>query len=306
MSRTSTLSLQGLRKTYHVEGQALPVLDDINLDIAPGEFVSIVGSSGCGKSTLLRLLIGLENSFDGHILLDGQPVVGTGLERGIVFQDHRLFPWLTVAQNVGLALENSPRSPREKAAAIAEHIALVGLEGFENAYPHQLSGGMSQRVAIARGLVNRPRILLLDEPFGALDAFTREELWCVIRDLHAAQDVTIVLVTHDRFLLDRLCTNLLGFDGKGTVAYFADCDQWLTSLDESSPKSEKEKKLAASAKTEQKAKAGKLSYLEQREYDQMEERILAAEAELELAKIALAELTGATAAVDPSDDSFAG
>ncbi|MCK6396775.1 ATP-binding cassette domain-containing protein, partial [Zoogloea sp.] len=122
MSSTSTLSLQGLRKTYQVEGQALPVLDDINLDIAPGEFVSIVGSSGCGKSTLLRLLIGLENSFDGHILLDGQPVAGTGLERGIVFQDHRLFPWLTVEQNVGLALENNPRSPREKAAAIAEHI----------------------------------------------------------------------------------------------------------------------------------------------------------------------------------------
>ena len=189
MSRTSTLSLQGLRKTYHVEGQALPVLDDINLDIAPGEFVSIVGSSGCGKSTLLRLLIGLENSFDGRILLDGQPVVGTGLERGIVFQDHRLFPWLTVAQNVGLALENSPRSPREKAAAIAEHIALVGLEGFENAYPHQLSGGMSQRVAIARGLVNRPRILLLDEPFGALDALTRANL--------QQEKITMVIVTHD-------------------------------------------------------------------------------------------------------------
>jgi ABC-type nitrate/sulfonate/bicarbonate transport system ATPase subunit len=197
MSRTSTLSLQGLRKTYHVEGQALPVLDDINLDIAPGEFVSIVGSSGCGKSTLLRLLIGLENSFDGRILLDGQPVVGTGLERGIVFQDHRLFPWLTVAQNVGLALENSPRSPREKAAAIAEHIALVGLEGFENAYPHQLSGGMSQRVAIARGLVNRPRILLLDEPFGALDALTRANLQPELQRIWQQEKITMVIVTHD-------------------------------------------------------------------------------------------------------------
>jgi len=197
MSRTSTLSLQGLRKTYHVEGQALPVLDDINLDIAPGEFVSIVGSSGCGKSTLLRLLIGLENSFDGRILLDGQPVVGTGLERGIVFQDHRLFPWLTVAQNVGLALENSPRSPREKAAAIAEHIALVGLEGFENAYPHQLSGGMSQRVAIARGLVNRPRILLLDEPFGALDALTRANLQQELQRIWQQEKITMVIVTHD-------------------------------------------------------------------------------------------------------------
>ena len=197
MSSTSTLSLQGLRKTYHVEGQALPVLDDINLDIAPGEFVSIVGSSGCGKSTLLRLLIGLESSFDGRILLDGQPVAGTGLERGIVFQDHRLFPWLSVEQNIGLALENSPHSPREKAAAIAEHIALVGLEGFEKAYPHQLSGGMSQRVAIARGLVNRPRILLLDEPFGALDALTRANLQQELQRIWQQEKITMVIVTHD-------------------------------------------------------------------------------------------------------------
>src|SRR5574343_444288 len=115
MSRTSTLSLQGLRKTYHVEGQALPVLDDISLDIAPGEFVSIVGTSGCGKSTLLRLIVGLEAGFDGQLLLDGKPIAGTGLERGIVFQEHRLFPWLTVQDNVALGLINAPLTEAQKA-----------------------------------------------------------------------------------------------------------------------------------------------------------------------------------------------
>ncbi|BCL75848.1 sulfonate ABC transporter ATP-binding protein [Jeongeupia sp. HS-3] len=192
-----TLSLQHLKKQYTVKGEALPVLDDVSLSIAPGEFVSIVGSSGCGKSTLLRLVIGLEDDYQGEILLDGDRIRGTSLKRGIVFQEHRLFPWLTVEQNVGLALENSPLSAAEKRETIADHLELVGLDGFETAYPYQLSGGMSQRVAIARGLVNRPEILLLDEPFGALDALTRANLQAELQRIWQAEGITMILVTHD-------------------------------------------------------------------------------------------------------------
>ena len=154
----------------------LQVLDNIQLDIAPGEFISIVGASGCGRSTLLRLILGLDEEYDGRILINGKPIAGTGLERGIVFQDHRLFPWLNVEQNVAVGLKNSPLSSAEKRDTVREHIELVGLQDFIDAYPHQISGGMAQRVAIARGLVNRPSVLLLDEPLGALDALTRARL----------------------------------------------------------------------------------------------------------------------------------
>lgn len=197
MAHAGTLSINQLNKQYSVKGEALSILENISLSIRPGEFVSIVGSSGCGKSTLLRLIIGLENDYQGEILLDGQPISGTSLERGIVFQEHRLFPWLTVEQNVGLALQNSTLSEREKKRSIQEHIELVGLSGFEKAYPYQLSGGMSQRVAIARGLVNRPEILLLDEPFGALDAMTKYNLQKELQHIWEAEGITMILVTHD-------------------------------------------------------------------------------------------------------------
>src|SRR5574343_172803 len=173
MPHAGTLTINKLNKHYRVKDKDLHILDNVSLDIAPGEFVSIVGSSGCGKSTLLRLIVGLEGDYQGEITLGGKPLKGPGLDRGIVFQEHRLFPWLTVEKNVALGLLNSQLTEGQQRQAVREHIALVGLEGFESAYPHQLSGGMSQRVAIARGLVNRPRILLLDEPFGALDAQTR-------------------------------------------------------------------------------------------------------------------------------------
>ena len=197
MTHAATLTLRRLSKQFQVEGRSLPVLQDIDLEIAPGEFVAIVGASGCGKSTLLRLLIGLEQASSGEILLDGQRIAGTALNRGIVFQDHRLFPWLTVADNVGVGLLNSGLTPGQQRAAIREHIALVGLEGFASAYPHQLSGGMAQRVAIARALVNRPELLLLDEPFGALDALTRSRLQQELRRIWQAEGITMVLVTHD-------------------------------------------------------------------------------------------------------------
>jgi NitT/TauT family transport system ATP-binding protein/sulfonate transport system ATP-binding protein len=197
MAHAGTLELKSLSKQYQVKGENLPVLDNISLSIRPGEFISIVGSSGCGKSTLLRLVIGLENDYHGEILLDGKRVVGTSLERGIVFQEHRLFPWLTVEQNVSLGLLNAGLPDDQKRKSVQEHIELVGLKGFETAYPYQLSGGMSQRVAIARALVNRPEVLLLDEPFGALDALTRSHLQQELQRIWEQEGITAILVTHD-------------------------------------------------------------------------------------------------------------
>ncbi|MCH7336279.1 ABC transporter ATP-binding protein [Acinetobacter sp. NIPH 2699] len=195
---TGALKIQQVNKYYQQKNdQDLQVLEDISLDIQAGEFISIVGSSGCGKSTLLRLLAGLEQSFQGNIEVDGQVVVGTSLKRGIVFQDHRLFPWLSVRENVRLALENSHLSRAEQDQTIDEHLELVGLTAFQNAYPSQLSGGMSQRVAIARALVNRPDILLLDEPFGALDALTRANLQQELQRIWQTEKITMIIVTHD-------------------------------------------------------------------------------------------------------------
>jgi sulfonate transport system ATP-binding protein len=210
MAHAATLDIQHLFKQYDIQGGAtrspargattgnvLPVLDDITLSVAPGEFVSIVGTSGCGKSTLLRLVVGLEEDYRGEILLDGKRLSGTSLDRGIVFQEHRLFPWLTVEQNIAIALLNANLTRAEKNETVREHIALVGLDGFERTYPHQLSGGMSQRVAIARALVTRPEILLLDEPFGALDAMTRAHLQQELQRIWQAEGITMILVTHD-------------------------------------------------------------------------------------------------------------
>ncbi|KYF51491.1 sulfonate ABC transporter ATP-binding protein [Sorangium cellulosum] len=197
MSDPGVISIREVSKEYVVKEEALLVLDRLSLTIEPGEFVSIVGASGCGKSTLLKLVIGLDDDYQGEILVGGSRVQGTSLDRGIVFQEHRLFPWLTIEQNVALGLENSTWRVADKARAVKEHIELVGLSGFERAYPHQLSGGMAQRAAIARGLVNRPSILLLDEPFGALDALTRSKLQQELQRIWQRERITMVLVTHD-------------------------------------------------------------------------------------------------------------
>lgn len=198
MAHAATLEINNLHKQYPVNGELLTILDNVSLSIQPGEFVSIVGSSGCGKSTLLRLIIGLENDYRGDILLDGNRIVGTSLERGIVFQEHRLFPWLNVEQNIAVGLLNNTQlTEAEKHRSIKQHIELVGLQGFESAYPYQLSGGMSQRVAIARALVNRPEVLLLDEPFGALDAFTRTYLQQELQRIWQEEGITMIIVTHD-------------------------------------------------------------------------------------------------------------
>ncbi|QQX59166.1 ABC transporter ATP-binding protein [Pseudomonas chlororaphis] len=202
------VSFNQVGKTFEVAGGELEAIREFNLEIAEGEFVAIVGSSGCGKSTLLRLLIGLDTQFRGEIRVDGKAVNGIGGERGIVFQEHRLFPWLTVEENIGLGLVNEALSASERQTRIADFIELVGLTDFTRAYPHQLSGGMAQRVAIARGLVVSPRILLLDEPFGALDALTRQQMQDELLAIRERARITTVLVTHDVeeaiFLADRV------------------------------------------------------------------------------------------------------
>jgi len=191
------LDIRNLSKDYLIDGLPLPVLENINLHVQAGEFVSIVGASGCGKSSLLRLIVGLEAQYKGDILLDGERIDATSLERGIVFQDHRLFPWKTVSENIAMALSNLPLDKADKARRVTEHIQLVNLQGFENAYPHQLSGGMAQRAAIARALITQPKILLLDEPFGALDALTRVRLQHELQRLWIQQRSTMIMVTHD-------------------------------------------------------------------------------------------------------------
>ncbi|RQS62623.1 ABC transporter ATP-binding protein [Burkholderia sp. Bp8963] len=207
---SDSLDIVHVSKHYVQPDRTLTVLDDVSLPVRAGEFVSIVGASGCGKSTLLRLIAGLDADYAGEIVAGGERVRDTSLQRGIVFQDHRLFPWLTVEQNVAAALRNAPLDPAAKRRAVDEHLALVGLQDFARAYPHQLSGGMAQRVAIARGLVNRPRLLLLDEPFGALDAQTRARLQNELLRIWERERITMILVTHDVeeavYLGDRVVT----------------------------------------------------------------------------------------------------
>jgi ABC-type nitrate/sulfonate/bicarbonate transport system ATPase subunit len=191
------LAISDLNKSFLIGGQPRRILENINLTVQPGEFVSIVGASGCGKSTLLRLIVGLDSEYSGEVRLDGQRIATTSLDRGIVFQDHRLFPWMTLEQNIELALLNTDTPKARRARIVADHIALVNLKGFEKAYPHQLSGGMAQRAAIARALVTEPKLLLLDEPLGALDALTRVHVQNELQRIWMAQRSTMVMVTHD-------------------------------------------------------------------------------------------------------------
>jgi sulfonate transport system ATP-binding protein len=191
------ISVDHVSRAFDINGRPLAVLHDISLDITAGEFVVIVGASGCGKSTLLRLIAGLDMPNAGAVFVGGSKVVGPGLDRGIVFQDHRLLPWLTAEENVAAALIARGVPKAERLDVARRYLALVGLTGFETAYPSQLSGGMAQRAAIGRALANDPDVLLLDEPLGALDALTRLKLQNEIVRLSAKNPKTIVLVTHD-------------------------------------------------------------------------------------------------------------
>ena len=189
--------VRDLGKSYPVAGGAVDALRHLDLVIQQGECVTLLGPSGCGKSTLLRVIAGLVDGYDGDVMVEGSAITGTGTERGMVFQDHRLLPWLTALENVRIALDNSKLNGVEKKELAREHLALVGLEAFADAYPGQLSGGMAQRVAIARALVNRPRVLLLDEPFGALDAITRGHMQSELARLWQREHITMIFVTHD-------------------------------------------------------------------------------------------------------------
>jgi len=199
---TSKISFQNLGKTFAVKNnetgqpQVFNALDDITLDVNEGEFVVIVGPSGCGKSTLLDLLGGLTKPSRGQILLDGKPIVGPALDRGIVFQQYALFPWRTALGNVEFGLEAKKVPQQHRREIAADYLELVGLSGFENRYPHELSGGMKQRVAIARSLAYDPDVLMMDEPFAALDAQTRETLQSELLTIWQKSGKTILFITH--------------------------------------------------------------------------------------------------------------
>ncbi|AIQ60101.1 ABC transporter ATP-binding protein [Paenibacillus borealis] len=188
------LQISGLHKTFSTPQGQVKALHNINLNVSEGEFVTIIGPSGCGKSTLLKIIAGLDNSYEGRIVLNGQPIEGPSIEKGFIFQEPRLFPWLTVQKNI--AGNFSLKDPAVR-LRVEELIELVRLQGFEQAYPRELSGGMAQRVAIARALLRGPKVLLLDEPFGALDAFTRSHMQEVLLDIWQKDRTTMLLVTHD-------------------------------------------------------------------------------------------------------------
>jgi ABC-type nitrate/sulfonate/bicarbonate transport system ATPase subunit len=175
----------------------LEVLNNINLTIEKGEFAAIVGPSGCGKSTILRMFSGLENASEGQVLADGEPINGPHAERSLIFQEHALYPWRTVEQNVGFGMELAGVPAAERKSRIKDILEKVGLDGFQTYYPHQLSGGMRQRASIARALVLNPEVLLLDEPYGALDAITRLTMQNELIKLWRGTGKTMLLITHD-------------------------------------------------------------------------------------------------------------
>jgi NitT/TauT family transport system ATP-binding protein len=207
-SRPVVLQVRDLQKSFASPQGELVALQDIEFGVHRREFLCVIGASGCGKSTLIRILAGLETPTSGEVLLDEKRVSGPGPERGMVFQGYTLFPWLTVKGNVMFGLKMTGHSRTESEPEARQWIEMVGLGKFENSYPHQLSGGMKQRVAIARALANQPRVLLMDEPFGALDAQTRCQMQSYLLQIWRNVDVTIVFITHDLdeaiYLADRI------------------------------------------------------------------------------------------------------
>lgn len=195
--KKNSLSIQHVGKTFSLNNSEVVALKDISVDIKDGEFISIVGSSGCGKSTLLRLIIGLETPTEGEIIINGNgEKVKGNIQVGMAFQEARLFPWHSVEKNIEYGITEK-LSKAEKKEIVRQNVELVGLKGFEKALPKQLSGGMQQRVSIARALATNPEILLLDEPFGALDAFTRISMQNEILEIWKKSRKTMILVTHD-------------------------------------------------------------------------------------------------------------
>ena len=192
---SSKVSIQGVSMRFQTDGSPIEVLTSIDLDVRDGEFVCILGPSGCGKSTLLNIIGGFLKATSGKVLIDGQPVTGPDSRRIFVFQERGVFPWLTVEGNVAFGLFRL--SAAERAERIAHYVKLVGLSGFENAYPQELSGGMKQRLEVARALAVNPDVLFLDEPFGALDSITRLVMRSELLRIRRAEKKTILFVTHD-------------------------------------------------------------------------------------------------------------
>jgi NitT/TauT family transport system ATP-binding protein len=207
-AREVILTIARLQKTFQNGDKRTVALTDINLSTHRREFLCVVGPSGCGKSTLARILAGLEQHSSGEVLLQGQPVTGPGRDRGMVFQGYTLFPWLTVKKNVMFGLEVNGHGRLECEREAMQWLELIGLEKFADAFPQQLSGGMKQRVAIVRALANQPRILLMDKPFGALDAQTRCRMQTHLLEIWRKIDITIIFITHDLdeaiYLADRI------------------------------------------------------------------------------------------------------
>jgi len=206
--RPVILSVRNLKKAFGTNAGTHVVFDQLTLDIHRREFICAVGPSGCGKSTFARIVAGLDSASGGEILLDGHPVSGPGPDRGMVFQGYTLFPWLTVRSNVMFGLSMASKAHNTAEAEAREWLDMVGLSKFEHSYPHELSGGMKQRVAIARALANNPRILIMDEPFAALDAQTRCQMQSYLLQIWKKVDVTILFITHDleeaSYLADRV------------------------------------------------------------------------------------------------------
>ncbi|HET7886957.1 MAG TPA: ABC transporter ATP-binding protein [Bradyrhizobium sp.] len=227
MAELPKVEIKEVSKTYPGDGQAVQALQTVNLSIKTGEFVSIVGPSGCGKSTLLYVVGGFLDAA-GEILVDGKTIKGPGIDRGVVFQEYALFPWLTVRNNILYGLERGALPGEERGRIADRLIGVIGLKGFEDRFPRELSGGMKQRVAIARTLACDPAILLLDEPFGALDAQTREVMQDELLRIWLETRKTVLMVTHDVneavYLSNRICV-MSARPGKFVEEFSIDLDR---------------------------------------------------------------------------------
>ncbi|MFB6152038.1 MAG: ABC transporter ATP-binding protein [Haloarculaceae archaeon] len=221
-----TVAVDGVSKTFEQRGgDAVRALDDVSFSVREGEFVCIVGPSGCGKTTLFRIIAGLEPASSGEVRLGGDPVTGPAMDRGMVFQEYGLFPWRTVRENVAFGLEQQDLAADERRERTREMIDLVGLDGFADAYPTELSGGMKQRVGIARALAVDPALLLMDEPFGSVDAQTRAMLHDELLDIWSETRKTVLFVTHDVEEAVTLADRVVVLSrGPGTVREVVDVD----------------------------------------------------------------------------------
>lgn len=206
--RPILLKVDSLKKNFQDREGEIVALGNISFSVHQREFICVIGPSGCGKSTLIRIIAGLEKQTSGSILLDSKPIDSPSSDRGMVFQNYTLFPWLTIKKNIMFGLIMSKTDRQEANTKAMDWLELVGLSEFSDLYPHQLSGGMKQRVAIARALATRPRILLMDEPFGALDAQTRAQMQSYLLQIWGSLDITIIFITHDLeeaiYLADRI------------------------------------------------------------------------------------------------------